>query len=147
MREVLWQPDPDWALFTRMAEFTRWVEADQGLEFADYNALWRWSVAEIEAFWDALARFADVPFGTRAQGVLPERKMPGADWFPGSTLNYASPILRHVAARPDQAAIVSVSETFGREELSFAELGMRVASVAATLTAMGVGPGDRVVAV
>lgn len=147
MREVLWRPDPEWAEQTRMAAFTRWLEADQGLEFADYNALWTWSVSEIEIFWEALVRYMDIPFAKRGETVLSERKMPGADWFPGSRLNYAAPILRHVCERPDQPALISVSETFGRTELSFCELGQQIANVAQALRDMGVRKGDRVVAV
>ena len=29
-------------------------KAERGLRFANYDALWRWSVADIEAFWAAI---------------------------------------------------------------------------------------------
>lgn len=146
-RPILWSPDPAYAATTSMADFTRWAAGDQGREFNEYNDLWRWSVEEIEEFWDAIVRYSGFPFHTRGEVVLTERKMPGASWFPGSTLNFADLILRHASERPDQLAVVSVSETFNRQELTFAELQARVSAVAAALEDMGVGQGDRVVAV
>lgn len=146
-REVLWRPDPAAAEATRMAGFIRWLEADQGRRFEDYNDLWRWSVAEIETFWDALVRFSGLQFSEPPREVLPERVMPGADWFPGARLNYADRILARCAIGGEAPALISVSETFGREEVSWAELGRRVAALAETLREMGVGKGDRVVAI
>ncbi|MEM7441358.1 MAG: acetoacetate--CoA ligase [Pseudomonadota bacterium] len=145
-RPVLWSPDPDFSANSCMADFTRWAAQDQRRDFHDYNDLWRWSVEDLEDFWDAIARYSEFPFHTRGDVVLTERKMPGAEWFPNSTLNFADLLLRYAAERPDELAVVSVSETFGRQELTFAELHAQVSAVAAALVRMGVGQGDRVVA-
>jgi acetoacetyl-CoA synthetase len=129
-----------------MAHFMRWLKANRDLDFADYNALWHWSATEIEDFWTALIAFFDLPI-TGWTEVLPERKMPGADWFPGAMTNYATQVLRHAEARPNDTALTLQSETFGRQSLTWAELRDQVGSVQSALRRMGVEKGDRVVAV
>jgi acetoacetyl-CoA synthetase len=76
--------------------------------------------------------------------VLGSREMPGARWFPGTSLNYAE----HVFAGkdPSETAILHASELRELSELSWGELRERVAAVAGGLRSLGVGPGDRVVA-
>jgi acetoacetyl-CoA synthetase len=41
--------------------------------------------------------------------VLGSAEMPGAEWFPGASLNYAERLFR--AARPGEVAIVQASES------------------------------------
>jgi acetoacetyl-CoA synthetase len=70
--------------------------------------------------------------------------MPGAQWFPGARLNFAEHVFRD---RPiDEVAIVHASE--GREltEMTWRELDAASARIASGLRALGVEPGDRVVA-
>jgi acetoacetyl-CoA synthetase len=71
--------------------------------------------------------------------------MPGAEWFAGTSLNYAE----HVFAGKDddaEAAILHASELRELGELSWGELRTQVAATAAGLRALGVKRGDRVVA-
>ncbi len=146
-RPILWTPTPERIAAARITRFTDWLAENRDLEFYDYNGLWEWSISDLPAFWTAIAEFFDIRFGRKWDDVLPERKMPGADWFPGATLNFADQILRHAEVKPDAAAVVLQSETFGRSEMSWAELRDQVASVASHLRDMGVTKGDRVVAV
>ena len=76
--------------------------------------------------------------------VLGSREMPGAEWFAGTSLNYAE----HVFAGKDdaEAAILHASELRELGELSWGELRAQVAAAAAGLRALGVERGDRVVA-
>jgi acetoacetyl-CoA synthetase len=142
--EPLWRPSAELVENARLTEFMRWLEADRGLRFEDYEALWRWSVDDLEGFWDAIWDF----FGVQAEGergaVLGSREMPGAEWFPGTRLNYAE----HVFAGKDDAeiAILHASELRRLEQLSWGELRAQVAAVAAGLRELGVERGDRVVA-
>ncbi|MCF3592525.1 acetoacetate--CoA ligase [Rhodobacteraceae bacterium LMO-12] len=145
-REILWQPSKERAEATWLAKFMRWLEAERGLHFEDYHALWQWSVSDLEGFWTAIIGFFDLPVSGWSE-VLPERKMPGADWFPGATTNFAHQVLRHADERPDDIALVLQSETFGRVEMSWSELAAKVGAAQAGLRAMGVEKGDRVVAI
>jgi acetoacetyl-CoA synthetase len=145
-RPILWEPDAVRANASTLAQFIRWLKAERGLEFADYHALWDWSVSDLEGFWTAIIGFFDLPV-TGWTEVLPERKMPGADWFVGAETNFASQMLRPAAARTDDVAVILQSETFGRLEVTWGDLQARVGAAQAALRDMGVGQGDRVVAV
>ena len=127
-----------------MTEFMRWLEAERGLSFPDYDALWRWSVDDLDGFWRAIWDFFDVQADGDPSPVLASREMPGARWFPNVCLNYAE----HVFAGKDdeQVAILHSSELRELGELRWGELRAQVAAVAAGLRAMGVRRGDRVVA-
>lgn len=145
-RAILWAPSPARAEASRMAGFIRWLAAERGLAFADYAALWDWSVTDLDGFWRAVVDH----FGLEIAGagpVLGRREMPGAEWFPGARTSFAAHVLRHAAAKPGAEALVLHSETFGRRVLSWAELAAQVGAAQAGLRRLGVGPGDRVVAV
>lgn len=145
-RPILWEPDAARAQASTLAQFIRWLKAERGLEFVDYHALWEWSVSDLEGFWTAIIGFFDLPV-TGWSEVLPERKMPGADWFVGASTNFAGQMLRPAATRPGDVAVILHSETFGRLEVTWGELQARVGAAQAALRDMGVGQGDRVVAV
>jgi acetoacetyl-CoA synthetase len=140
---VLWEPSSERRAQSRMAGYMGWLGEKKGLHFDSYQALWQWSVTELEAFWasvwDHFAIRASAPY-TR---VLDERKMPGARWFEGARLNYAEHAFRHASSA--HPAIIALSEVRPRQEISWDALRADVASVAAALREMGVGPGDRVV--
>lgn len=146
-RPILWTPSDERASSSRMAEFMQWLSRERGHEFADFNELWNWSVSDLDGFWEAIWTFFDVPHSAPYDCVLAERKMPGAVWFPGTRLNFAENILRHAVETPDQPAIIVQSETFGNSRLSWEQLSAQVASVAAQFRKMGLGQGDRVVAI
>ena len=145
--EVLWKPDPARVNESRIAEFRRWLSTERGLDLRDYDSLWQWSVEELEAFWESVAAFFDVAFHDDPSTVLPKRAMPGAQWFPGATLNYAEHALRPGDGRGDSdVAVVFRREDGHSEKLTYAALRAQVAAVRAGLAELGVRRGDRVVA-
>lgn len=146
-RPILWTPSPERAANSRMADYMRWLETNRGLTFADYPAMWEWSVTELEDFWETIWEFFDLQSSAPYTSVLDQRIMPGAKWFEGARINFADQTLRHVAELGDTVAISARSETFGRERLTWTELHDQVASLAAHLRDMGVVEGDRVVAI
>jgi acetoacetyl-CoA synthetase len=145
--ELLWRPDPAKAEASRMATFRSWLRAEKGVEVADYQALWEWSTTDLPAFWGALAEFLDVKFHTQPTEVLPDDRMPGAKWFPGATLNYAEHALREGPGKSDSdLAVIFDREDGLTEQLTYGDLRRQVAGVRAALEDLGVGVGDRVVA-
>src|SRR6185295_3413872 len=105
---------------------------------------WRWSVSDIEGFWASVWAFFDVQASSPYERVLGSRAMPGAEWFPGARLNFAEHVVR---ATDDQAvAMRHASELRPLGETTRGELRDEVARIARGLRALGVGPGDRVVA-
>ena len=145
--KVLWTPSAERYDASTMAAFERFVSEKLGLEFEDYNALWRWSVDDLEAFWNAIWDFFDVRASVRPEKLMVKRQMPDMEWGTGGKLNFTDNILRHAEGREEKVALIVQSETFGRKELTWGELRQQVASVAAQLRGMGVQEGDRVVAI
>ena len=142
--ELLWEPSAELVERSRLTEFMCWLERERGLSFAGYPELWQWSVDDLDAFWGAIWDFFDVQADGEPSPVLASREMPGAEWFPGTRLNYAE----HVFAGKDdgETAILHASELRELDELSWGELRRQVAATAAGLRSLGVGRGDRVVA-
>jgi len=144
----LWRPDAariDRAPITR---FRAWLQAQRGLSFPDYESLWQWSVAELEAFWQAIADHSDIRFHSPARRILSQRQMPGARWFEGATLNHAENLLRR-ALEPDageREALIFRDERGRRRTMTWRSLAHDVGGFAATLRSLGVIAGDRVVA-
>lgn len=146
-RGILWRPTQDRADASLMADYIRWLKASRGLAFSDHNALWEWSISDLEAFWISIVEYFDLKFSKPWTAVLGERKQPGAEWFVGSEMNYADQVFRWADQKPDATALIVQSQTFERKELSWAELRQSVATVAQNLREMGVEKGDRVVAI
>jgi acetoacetyl-CoA synthetase len=143
--DVLWDPESDSA--GPLAEFTAWVREHRGVEASDYAALHAWSVEDLEDFWSAAAEFLGVRFHTRPSAVLGASQMPGTEWFPGATLNYAEHALTPGPGREDaDTAIVFAREDGLERTVSHAELRDLVGRARAGLVRIGVGRGDRVVA-
>ena len=51
--ELLWSPSPERIRKARLTQFQEWLEAERGLTFTDYEALWRWSTTDLDGFWQA----------------------------------------------------------------------------------------------
>ena len=125
-----------------------WLQSTHHLHFADYPALWRWSVTDLDAFWQSIWDYFDMQSPTPHSAVLARNVMPGAQWFPGAQANYAQQVFRHVQAAHAAgfAAIICQDESGRVSELSWPELRRQAASLALHLRAQGVQPGDRVAA-
>ncbi len=147
MTEILWTPTQERYDASTMAAFERHLKARRNLSFGDYNAMWKWSVDDLEGFWSAIWEFFDVQASQTYSTILASQDMPGAEWCPGAMLNFTDQIMKHVDAQPDSDALIVQSETFGHKVLSWSDLRAQVASVAKNLRDMGVVKGDRVVAV
>jgi len=142
--EILWAPSPEMVERSPLTGYMRWLADSRDLHFEDYQALWRWSTTEIEEFWRTIWDHFEVISDSAPAEILPERTMPGANWFPGTELNYAEHIFRGKAG--DEVALVYASELRELSELRWGELRERVAAVREGLRALGVTRGDRVVA-
>ena len=145
---MLWKPSPARIADSRMQDYQCWLKERKGLQFADYDALWSWSVAHLEDFWASIWEYFDVTSATPYTQVLDAHKMPGATWFAGATLNLTEQLFRFNtdAATADKPAIIAKSETRAEVSLSWRTLQQQIASVAQALRDMGVVPGDRVAA-
>lgn len=143
----LWSPSPERVAHSQINHYLQWLAA-RGQHFTDYQNLWQWSVDHIEEFWASIWAYFDIQCSVPYQQVVSSHQMPGATWFEGARLNFAEQLFRFNIdeATAHKDAIVAESETRGRVTLSWGEVRDQVTAVANTLRALGVGPGDRVVA-
>ncbi len=143
-RELLWTPSQQRIHRANLTAYMRWLDEQRGLDLADYDALWRWSVDELDAFWASIWDYFDVRSSQPYERVLGRREMPGAQWFPGARLNYAENVF---AGKVDgDLALVFADERGRRREWAWGILRSETARIATGLRNLGVGPGDRVAA-
>ncbi|MBY6063258.1 acetoacetate--CoA ligase [Pseudidiomarina sediminum] len=139
----LWQPSAEQIQQARMSDFLQRVNQQFGLGLANYHDLHQWSVQHSADFWRYLWDYFDV-IGVPGNTVVTDAdKLPGAQWFPEATLNFAENLLRY---NDNHTALIFRGENGARQAISYQELHRQVALVAAHLRALGVGKGDRVAA-
>ena len=137
------QPTP------RISLYLDWLASERGLRFAHYEALWTWSVTDLEGFWRSIWDYFDVHSPTPFARVIGPRVMPGAVWFEGAKLNYTQQVFRHAQAAhaAGHPAVVFQNERMAAPvDISWPDLQRQVGALAQQLQTMGVRSGDRVCA-
>jgi acetoacetyl-CoA synthetase len=140
---LLWEPSEETKRQANITYYMQWLQKEKGLHFDDPEKLWEWSVTNLEDFWASIWEFFDIKASQPYNAVLTERKMPGAQWFPGAKLNYAEHVFRN--ATSSRPALLFQSESQPLTEVSWDELYRKVSTVSAALSSMGIQAGDRVV--
>ena len=145
--EVLWTPSPERVARAAITDFTAFVAERTGRELPEYRALWEFSTQDLPGFWSAVADYFGVRWHQQPTEVLPAAVMPGADWFPGGTLNYAEHALAtHNRGAVEDPAVIAVAEDGTEQLLTLPQLRTQVGAAQQGLRRLGVGAGDRVVA-
>ncbi|HEY8348102.1 MAG TPA: acetate--CoA ligase [Symbiobacteriaceae bacterium] len=111
----------------------------------DYERYYQEAMADIEAYWDRVAR-TEVDWFRPYDKVL-EWEYPHARWFVGGQINACYNALdRHAdGPRRNKVALIWVGENGEERVYTFAMLRREVAKVAGGLKKLGVKKGDRVV--
>jgi len=139
----LWTPSREQVASAQLSTFMRTAGERAGQDFEDYQDLWRWSVSEPAVFWDLVWDFCGI-IGEKGETVLRNgHDMRGAEFFPGSELNYAENMLRRRDSAP---AIVFRDERAQERMYTFTELYGEVSRWQQALRAAGIVRGDRVAA-
>ncbi len=109
-----------------------------------YEAFYRQSVDQPEAFWAEQARLID--WHTPPARMCDNEHPPFTRWFGGGRTNLChNAVDRHLKDRAQQPALIHVSTETGAEETyTFTQLHEQVQLAAAMLRGLGVGKGDRV---
>lgn len=142
--KVLWYPDSK--RNTQTDRFRTLVNREFGLNLANYNDLYQWSVDSYPEFWAQVWKFCGITCSKMYEEVVDVSKRISdvPEWFKGSRLNYAENLLKH--KDQDKVALYAASEA--KEEIvkvTFGELRRDVALFAAAMRKMGIKIGDRVV--
>lgn len=140
---ILWSPSPEFSGNSRMRRYIMWLNDRKYTNATNYESLWKWSVENTAEFWKSIMEFFDI--GTAETGmVIPKITMPGAKWFPGSTVNYAEYVFRN--RTKTTPAMVSLNEEGEDRQIGWDQLARDVASFSSFLISRGVTKGDRVAA-
>ncbi len=109
-----------------------------------YADFYQRSIQDRDAFWAEQATLVD--WHAPATQICDYSRPPFARWFVGGTLNLChNAVDRHLATRASQPALIAVSTETNEERVySFAELHREVQRMAASMQALGVRQGDRV---
>jgi acetoacetyl-CoA synthetase len=146
--DILWTPSAAVIERAEITRYRRWLTGhggpdDAGSHADSYHHLWQWSVDDPAAFWSSIWDYFEV-LGSRGAGPVLAGQLPDATWFNGSSLNYARNALFRAGVADDHPAVIYRSEAGRNGQLNYAQLRAMVARVAAGLTGLGVGLGDRV---
>ncbi|MEM7291503.1 MAG: AMP-binding protein, partial [Pseudomonadota bacterium] len=139
----LWTPSQERIDASRMRAFANFCSARSGMEYADFKSLHAWSVSHCEDFWSAVWDFGGVVGDKGERIVVDAEKMPGAQFFPDSALNYAENLLRRSG---DDPSIIFRGEDKARSSLSWNGLRELVSRLQQAFVAQGVKEGDRIAA-
>jgi acetoacetyl-CoA synthetase len=133
---------------SQMTAFVRACEEATGQLFADAAAFHAFTVRELRTFWSLLLRWSALPHEGSTAVVCTDDACERARFFPDVRLGYAESLLRVDAELgADRPAVTARDDRGGVIRLTRGELRDRVERTATALLALGIGPGDRVVAV
>jgi acetyl-CoA synthetase len=142
MADQTWVPD---AQRVAAANVTRLMR-EAGVETID--ALRRWSVEDVDRYWDLAVRDLGIPFTTPYRAVRDgSRGAPWTTWFEGGELNVATACVDRWRDDPEVAhapALIAEAEDGATVTLTYAQLADAVDRAAHGLRRLGVGPGDAV---
>ncbi|WP_240695221.1 acetoacetate--CoA ligase [Corallincola luteus] len=156
MPSPVWAPSDERVKSSAMDKFRRWINTQYHLALENYQQLHRWSIEEPERFWQSIWIFTEVK-GEMGVGpyLLNAERMPGAQWFPNATLNYAENLLypegfecfndHEREQMSDKAALICFGDDGIegiRKEVTYQVLRRRVAKLQRALEESGVGAGD-----
>ena len=108
MTDTLWSPTAARIESSALRASLNWLEKREGRPFPDHDALWAWSVEDLDRFWISVVDYYEVDFSTPWTQVRTADPMPHTRWFPGARLNWAQHALRNGA--DDATALLCVQE-------------------------------------
>lgn len=145
----LWTPkDPSSSQTTL---FRQRINRNHNLSLETYEQLWEWSCSHRGDFWSEIWDFENF-IGTKGAAPYVDEEARPADnplWFKGASLNWAENQLRHHTTRPDDIALIQISEpcpgwTPSPKRVTQKELYQLVGRVQRGMKASGLKKGDRV---
>lgn len=147
--KILWTPPSELIVKTQMTGFTRWLEERTNIQIENYQALHKWSVVNLETFWEKFLEYSQIIYDGSYEKVLSSHAMPGAKWFESVQINYAENILEK---NYSGTALICLSEPIGTNEnskliirkYSFEELKILVIKCADAIKYAGIKKGDRI---
>jgi acetyl-CoA synthetase len=135
-----------WHPSTEVVERANVTRLARKLGAEDFHELHAISVAEPERFWPAVVEDLGLEFSRPWDALFDNSRGPEwTTWFVGGRLNVARIALHRWAdEKPDEEALVWLSEDGLRESLTWAEASHQATQLAEALVELGIEQGDRV---
>jgi acetoacetyl-CoA synthetase len=141
---------PDAAAVERsqLTAFLRFCEKETGLRFGDHASFHAFSVSQMRRFWGLFLKWSGLVFEGDPEPVCLGDECETAVFFPSVGLSFAENLLASGPGREDhRTALTSCDETGLVAHRTRGDLRREVVRVARGLRELGLGPGDRVVAI
>ncbi|TDS14841.1 acetoacetate--CoA ligase [Sphingobacterium paludis] len=149
MRNPLWLPDESYTKKSLLFDYQQYLENRLDYSFETYEALYTWSVENLEAFWESILHYFSIQYSGAYSSILSWD--PSADdfiaarWFDGIRLSYAEHIF--AGRKAGDIAIYYKDERNKYSAVSWLNLERQVSAIQQFLRSRGVQAGDRVVGV
>ena len=142
MKTAIWEPSDERKNNSQMMDYIHFINKKFSFSFTNYDELYNWSINKNQDFWLSFWEYSKVIEHKPCTSVVDDiKKMPGAKWFDGCTLNYAENLLRF---RDNKIAIQFYREDGPQQTLTYNQLYLKVSHLASSMRKMGVSKGDRV---
>jgi acetoacetyl-CoA synthetase len=133
---------------SQLADFVACCEAGAGRSFESPQDFHAWSVKSFREFWRLFLDWADPLRDGEPQPVCTSDVCETASFFPDLKLSYAENLLEPRDVEDDERVVLVARHGDGaRRELSRRQLREQVRCLAAHMRDLGIGSGDRVVAI
>ncbi|HKZ37899.1 MAG TPA: AMP-binding protein, partial [Chryseolinea sp.] len=122
----------------------KWLVQNKKLSFSDYHDVWKWSVNNLEDFWESIWEYFDIIHDGAYRSVLSDENTFNVSWFEGVKLNYAEHIFRN--ATEQHPAIIFKSESEEIKKITWKDLQSEVASLQHHFRNWNLSEGDCIAA-
>ena len=144
MSNILWEPSIDTISQTNIYKLKQFINKKYSLDISNYNQLHRWSIQNIDLFWEVMWEKLDIVFSKKYTSVIEnENSMLESNWFLNSRLNFSENLLK---IKSNSIAIEFINEQGKHKKISYKELYLQVSKVAHSFRNLGLEKGDRVAA-
>ena len=131
---VLWEASPQRIEQAQITRYQRWL-AQRGVAADGYARLAGSGRSASQPGSGTRCGITSACSASAAPGLPGE--LPDAEWFAGTTLNYARNALRTALDDPDRVAVIGAAEDAAPRRISYGQLAAEVARVQAALRAWG----------
>ena len=76
MSEILWEPSAAAVEASNLTAYIDWLRAERGVDVTTYPDLWRWSVDDLEAFWNSIFDYFQVEYDGERGPAWPRGRCP-----------------------------------------------------------------------
>jgi len=148
MTKPLWIPDLFNMKEAVLYAFQQYIESKFKLQFFDYEQFHKWSINNLDKFWESILDFFNISYSGSYNKVIEwktSENFIGSKWFEGIELSYAEHIFK--SYKDNGIAIKFQSEYEYFQEITWQALHERVSKIQQYLVDKGIQKGDRVVGV